>query len=235
MGAMKQVLAMSIGIWVLPLAKYKKWLQIVFLIALGITIHPYVIFYFVIPFLYDMAWNWKAYLIVLGAILFSLFFLQFVKFAIELTSEIGDEYDIAVWTDEAGVNIFRLPFYFVTPLLGYIYRKEIQKSGDPRLACCVNLSIISGAFMSLACFGGKNMFGRMAMYWDPFSWLALTNLIFHIIPQSYRRGIIIGICCCFFLFYMRYNMKFANSLRVMGGSYWFGCYFRHAALFQLFR
>ena len=226
MAAMKQTLAFSLGIWVLPLTLRKKWSYIVILLLLACSIHPYVIFFSAIPFLAGETFSWKVKACILLAVFIGTHLTTFIGVALTVTESIGDEYQLEYWGEGTGVNLLRVPFYLITPVLGLVFRKEIKASGDAVLKNCINLSAISGCFMFLATFGGANMFGRMAIYWEPFTYVALPGICKCLKEKSWYKIQIICLFICFLFFYVYYYNKFGYSL--------FIDYYKHASIFDLF-
>ncbi len=226
MAAMKQTLAFSIGIWILPLTLKQKWRIICVLLFIACSIHPYVIFFMAIPFLVGEAFSWKIKGCVLLAVLIGSHLTTFMDTALTLTESIGDEYKLEYWEEGTGVKILRLPFFLVTPIFGLLFKKEVKKLGNIFLQSSINLSAISGCFMILALFGGANMFGRMANYWEPFTYVALPGICKCLEHRSWYKMMVISLFICFFIFYLFYYRKFGYSL--------FIDYYQHASVFDLF-
>ena len=226
MAAMKQTIAFSIGIWILPLSLHKKWYIIIILLFIACTIHPYVIFFGAIPFFVGETFSWKIKGCILAAVFIGSHLTAFMETALTVTESIGDEYLLEYWGEGTGAKILRLPFFLVTPALGLIFQKEIKAKGNKIIQSSINLSAISGCFMILATFGGANMFGRMANYWEPFTYVALPGICKCLEHRSWQKMIIISLVICFFVFYLFYYRKFGYALYVD--------YYQHASIFDLF-
>ncbi len=226
MAAMKQVIAFSIGIWILPLAIQKKWSVIAILLFIACSFHPYVLFYAAIPLLIGKMLSWKVKACIVASIFIGSNLMAFMEKALVVTETFGDEYQLEYWTEGTGVNIFRVPIFLVTPILGLIYQKDIQKIGNVFVQGCINLSVISGCFMILAIFGGANMFGRMAIYWEPFTFIALPGICQSIKSHPWYKVFITGLVLAFLIFYIYSYMKHGYSL--------FADYYHHANILDLF-
>ena len=226
MGAMKQVLAFSIGIWILPLAIQKKWSVIAILLFIACSIHTYVLFYAAIPILIGKMFSWKVKACFVVSIFIGSHLMAFMEKALVITETFGDEYQIEYWTEGTGVNILRVPIFLVTPILGLIFKKEIQKIGNVFVNGCINLSVISSCFMILAIFGGANMFGRMAIYWEPFTFIALPGICQSLKKRSWYKTFLSGLVLCFLFFYIYSYKKIGYSLLID--------YYHHANILDLF-
>lgn len=208
MAAMKQTLATAVAIWALPQFFGGKKLKSAIIILIAMLIHPYVIIYFAVFFASKTIWDKKTFFMISIALLFSLFYETFLTGILGLTSSIGDEYDLELFTS-GGVNVLRIAVYLVTPLLSFIYRKDIRKNADDMSLVAINLSVISAIFMALASLGAANMFGRMANYFDIFQCLALP-VIFKYGLKTRNERLLIGTISiiCFTYFYYTYYSKY---------------------------
>lgn len=226
MAAMKQVVAFSIGIWILPLAIQKKWSIIAILLFIACSIHPYVLFYAAIPLLIGKIFSWKVKACIVASIFIGSHLMAFMEKALVITESFGDEYQLEYWTEGTGVNLLRVPIFLVTPVLGLIFQKDIKKIGNVFVQGCVNLSVISGCFMILAIFGGANMFGRMSIYWEPFTFIALPGICQSLKSRSWYKTFLSGLVLCFLFFYIYSYKKYGYSL--------FVDYYHHANILDLF-
>lgn len=226
MGAMKQTIATAMVIWTIPMILRHKRIEAAILILFAILIHPYVILYFAAFFLTDGVWNRKAVLALIATFVAGIFFSEFVVVLIDIASSIGDEYDAGMLGGQ-GVNIFRLAFYLIVPIFAFLNRKSLLRTKNKFYFLCINLSIISSCFMILASFGGANMFGRMANYFDIFHCLSIPIILkYGRETGRYRKIITGGLCVCFLIFYYTYYAKY---------TYRGSCFYNHISLIELFR
>lgn len=225
MAALKQILATAIAIWILPLCKEKKWIPSLILLLVAITFHPYVIVFAIIPLLLCDIWSFRMITGVVIVLFAGSNFSTTVGVLIDVAQSIGDEYDIEWWNDN-GVNVFRLAVYSVTPVLSIIFRKQINESDDTIQKACVNLSAASMLFMYLAFLGGANMFGRMASYFEPFTYIALPNIIEENFSERLRKPILIACMLLYAIFYFVFFSKY--------GVWLFADYFNHVSISGLF-
>ncbi len=206
--AIKQTLATAVAIWALPQYLNGKKFKAAIIILFAMLIHPYVVIYFVVFFASKTIWDRKTFFMILVALAFSMFYESVLNGVLGLTSSIGDEYDMELFTT-GGVNVLRIAVYLVTPLLSFVYRKQIQKNADDMSLVAINLSIVSALFMMLASLGAANLFGRMANYFDIFQCLALPVIFKHGFKTKNER-IIVGVISivCFSYFYYTYYSKY---------------------------
>jgi hypothetical protein len=212
MAAMKQTLATAIGIWSIPLYLSGKKVQSALLILLAMTIHPYVVIYFAIFFMSKNIWDKRALMIIVAAIVAGFSFTTIVERAISVTSLIGDEYDTSFFYG-SGVSRFRLLAYMIAPVLTFMNRNEIRNHGSAFDFLCINLTTLSMCFMVLASFGGANMIGRLANYFDIFTCFSIAVAFKYWgnsirIRQIVRFVIIIAFCVFYYTYYLKYTAGF---------------------------
>jgi transmembrane protein EpsG len=209
MAGMKQVLAMSVGIWAVHYALKNKWLAFLLLLFLASFIHPYVIFYGLTPFLKNKIWTVREFAFILVAIFGAFLFDRFIVVVAEVHSAITEEYGLEDYLGKSGVNFLRVVVYAVTPFLSYIFRKKLRTAENTMLTVCINFSIISFAFMFLALFGNPVVFTRMAIYFDPFTIVALTYILINCISRK-QRFTVIALCIASYSFYFYYQFAIAQ-------------------------
>lgn len=205
MAALKQVLAMSIGLCAITCFLTNKRGWFVFCVLFASTIHVYVLFYLLAPLLSDRLWSRKVILIILGAVLSGVFVELFIQLAYGVTGVFGAEYEVYNEVAGEGLNILRFFVYSITPALTWIYREKINRSRKRAVILFANFTLIGWCFMFIGLFVGANMLARMAMYFDPFMHLALTSLLVCYIPNWKRRYILPG-CLLGYLLYFSFDL-----------------------------
>jgi len=219
MAAMKQIFAMSIGLWALHYALKKKWVTFALLLLLASSFHPYIIFFGLAPLLKDKIWSWRELLILLVATIGGLYFDTFIALIAGMHSMVVDDigYELLMGS---GVNIFRVMVYAVAPILSLVFLKKLRSIQDQMLTLSVNFSIIGFAFMLLAFWGDPVYLGRMAIYFNPLSILALTYIIMNCFPKGQRLTIIF-LCVVFYgaYFYYQYGIAMPFIYRSILGTY----------------
>lgn len=201
MAALKQVLAMSIGLYGITCFLTNKHRWFVFCVLLASSIHVYVLFYLLAPLLSDRLWSRKVILIILGAVSSGVFVEFFLQLAYGVTGIFGAEYEKYDEVSGEGLNILRFFVYCCAPVLTWIYREKINGSRKRAVILFANFTLIGWCFMFIGLFVGANMLARMAMYFDPFMHLALTSLLVFYIPDWNRRYILPGFLLGYLLYF----------------------------------
>ncbi len=215
MAAVKQVLAMSIGVYAFRYLINKKWTRYIFAIFLAATIHIYILLYLFIPLFTKSIWSKKIVFMIFVTTIGVVYFEVFISTLLGFTELFGKVYRVQSFLQTDGINIFRILVLFVTPLLSWIYRKRIRCHNDELLNLCVNASIISLLLIIPGYFGGANMFGRLSYYFQPFSVLALIWILYNAVNYKNRK-LIIFLCIIFYFFFFLYQSRgFSNDFQHM--------------------
>lgn len=189
---LKQMLSISIGLFAVPYLIERKYEKAFLLLILATTIHPYILMFLFIPFFSGDIWKKKDILILVSALSCGFFFEQFVSSSISITEVVtGDSYNAKHLTQSAGMNIFRVIFYSIVPILSYIYRNEINQSENIYMKTFISLSNLSLGFFIIGMFGGAVYFSRLAYYFVPFVFVSLPYLLLRIIPEERQKDYLI--------------------------------------------
>ncbi len=223
LAAIKQTIAMSIGIWAIDALIRRKKAKFIFLVLLASTFHPYILIFLIAPLFVDSVWSAKTILVVLIVVALGSVLGQLIDRLLAITESIGDTYDASFF--DGSVNVFRLLFYIVSPAMSLMCRKQINQHNNRMVKLCVNFSVISMCFMILASFGGANMFGRMANYFDIFNCLALPITLYYGLSRNSIRVVKPIILLCYAVFYYTYYSKY--------GTAWNADYYQHISFFEL--
>ena len=229
MTAMKQTMSVAIAVWAFPALLKGKKLRFFILIAIAMFVHPYVLLYAVMIFLTDEIWDKRSLIIVILTLIFGFFFTHFIGGATEFTTWIGDEYTEELL--EGTVNIFRVLVYLVTPFLSFIYRDTLRKQNSKYINLLVNLSLVSASLMIIGSFGGANLMGRLANYFDIFICISLPVIIdVGMGNEQNRKTVTLVAFACFVVFYYTYYSKYAD----VSTNPYFGDFYNHTTLFDIF-
>ncbi len=216
MAAIKQMMAVAIGLWAISFFLENKRKIFIFLILIASTIHPFILFYFMVYIFDSKIWT-KNVILGIFLVLFSgIFFSQFVENLLVAASSIGVDYEASEILEASGLNPLRLLIFSAVPVLSLIYKKQINKSKNKILILSINFSIVSFMFMLLASFGGAFMFGRLANYFEPFIYISLPWILYYYIPKSYRfLSILLAIIgYCIFYYYQFVIVKSFTYLNI---------------------
>ena len=201
LAAIKQVLAISIGLIALDKYLEKKYIRSVLWILIAITIHPYVGLFILAPFLTYKPWTKKT------GWLLGIFFVVgislqfFLGGIINITSMMGEEYTVEMFSGE-GVNPFRVIVSLVPLALSYFVRNNIREEEyNETTNIFINFSMLNGLIMFIALFGTANYFGRLSHYFLIFSIIMIPFLLKHVDERCRSLVIIVALVCYFGYFY----------------------------------
>lgn len=170
MGAMKQFIAIGIGVWSIHFASEKKWIRFILVIFIAMMFHKYAFFYLVVLFfLKDDIWSWKSVFMLLMVVAIGFSFGTFAEGFLESTDDISEGYDMTYM--EESVSIFRVLVYAVPSVLSFMCRKYINDNAPQFIKICINLGIVTFIMVTLAFFGGAIIFTRFAYYLEPFMYI----------------------------------------------------------------
>ncbi len=226
MAAIKQTIAIAIGIWAIDALLKRKRVRFVLLVLLASTFHPYILIFLIAPIFLKGVWSRQAVITVILAVILGTIFGDFVETAVFVTESIGDAYELALF-ETGGVNPLRLLVYAVTPVLAFLYKENLQKQKNPLIDLLVNFSIVSFCFMILASFGGANIFGRMANYFDVLNCVALPLVLHYGMKKGEAQALRWAAIACYAVFYYTYFAKYGAYLRAD--------YYHHISLIQFFK
>ncbi len=163
LAAVKQAIAIAIAIWAIPLYQKKKYLAALLLILLAALFHPYVLLYLALPLLTSKPWGINTLFIALIITGVAIFFQPSMQMMLGFAESLGDDF-----TDEsfagAGVNVFRVLVYAVTPILSLVFLDRVRQDENKYQHTFINVAILCFGIMFLALFGTANLIGRVALY-----------------------------------------------------------------------
>ena len=178
MAAIKQTMATSIAIWMIPCMQRKRYLKLIAIFFLSIFIHPYVIVLFISGLLYNKGvWNRTVMVLIGITVVIGVLFQQFTSLVFGLTSLIGQDYAENWEIAQNGVSLFRVLAYAFVPLLSLIYKEQIDEYQEPFFDLCVNMSIIAFCFSIISRLGGGVLFGRIPEYFGIFICIAIPYIL----------------------------------------------------------
>lgn len=173
MGGIKQHLAMAIGTLAIPALLERRWAKYTIIIFIASLFHTYVLLYLILPFVSREVWSKNTNILLALSIIGALFFQRTADVLINLTNYIGEEYEVDSLVSTEGMNIYRVLIFSVVPIISFVKRHEINKTCNTVIITSYNASVIAFGFAFIALSGGANVFGRLAYYFLPFTYLAL--------------------------------------------------------------
>lgn len=177
--ALKQCLAVAIGVFAIPYALKKKWIPFSLIILLASTFHPYILMYLVVPLLTFQPWTKWSYVLIVGALLCGYWFNSLVGVLIDLAALVGDEYTVDKIVGE-GISTLRVLVSMAPVFLTFLYRKSLFRSSSKGDNLFVNIATINASVMFVGLFGSSIAFSRLAGYFTLMQCVSLSWILYHI-------------------------------------------------------
>lgn len=182
LAAVKQTLAMAIGLIAVELALRRKWISFVVVILISAMIHPYVLMFLAVPLLTFKPWTGWTYATLIGTATAANAFGELIQPASVLVQALGDSYTAEELTGE-GVSPFRFAAALSPVLLSFIFRRHLFAESTREENLMVNGSHVHAALMFVALYGHANLWGRLATYFALFGLVSIPWMIY-----TLRRG-----------------------------------------------
>ena len=210
LAAIKQAIAIAIAIWAIPLYHKKKYFLAVLVVLLAALFHPYVLLYLALPLLTGKPWGINTLFIalVIGGI--AIFFQPSLQMMLGFAESLGDDFSDESFSG-AGINIFRVLVYAMTPLLSLIFLDRVRQNDDKHQHTFINVAILCFGIMFLALFGTANLIGRVALY---FSFALMLSLPYIFTRLEKKSGMALsGIAMImYFAYYLYANRDIVYEL-----------------------
>jgi len=201
LAAIKQMFATALCLIAVDRFLQGKKFRFVILILLAMTIHPYAVMYFAVPFLMFTPWTRKTWYLLFGFAVFGFAFQFLSERIIFLTTLMGEEYTVEQ-LDYLGMNPFRVMVRCVPILLSVFVRDRIKYSEqEPEDNLFLNLSMIAGEVSFVALFGTALLIGRISNYFMPFQVLSIPWLIKYM-DKRYRWIVVSLSLVLYFAFFI---------------------------------
>ena len=205
LAAIKQSIAVSIAIWAIPLYLRKKYFAALLMVLLAALFHPYVLLYLVLPLMSGKPWGLNTLFItlVIGGV--AIFFQPSMQLFLGFAQTLGDDFS-GESASGAGVNVFRVLVYAMTPLLSLIFLDRVRQEDSKHPHAFINVAILCFGIMFLALFGNANLIGRVALYLSFSLALSLPYIISRLEQKSAMAlsGITMILYTAYYLYANRY-------------------------------
>lgn len=227
MAAIKQTMATAIAIWIIPCIQEKKYWKMLFILAVGMLIHPYVVIIMIAMILYDKGvWNRYLYIFIIATLVIGMAFSTFTNVIFRITELIGQDYEENWDIASGGVGIARVMAYTIVPVISFVFRKEIEEKHNRFFDLCINMSIVAMCLSIISWFGGAVLFGRLPAYFGLFICIALPYVL-HYANERYGNIVTILIFVAYLYYYTTYYNKFFVNY---GIGMWDSVYYRISLL-----
>lgn len=181
--AIKQTMAMAIGLLGIDAAIQKKWFKFIFLIFIAMLFHTYILMFLITPILFFKPWTFKSYILIGISLLTGILFQSMLGRVLSITSLVGENYNISLFNGE-GVNIFRLLVTIAPVALSFI-TKEFTKYEENRIVCLmINMTTVNAAIMFISLFGTAFYLARIANYFAIFPLISIPYILNYFTESS---------------------------------------------------
>ncbi len=206
----KQFLAACI---ILAFSKFlmeKKFIPFAIGVLIASTIHTSAIV--LIPvyfFVHGKPWNKKMLLMLVGSVLAVTFvstFTDLLGFVLEST-DYDSSYILSMQT-QRGSTILHVFISAVPAVIALIGRKKIENTAPRYINVCINMSIVTTCVFLIASFTSGILMGRMPVYFQMYSFIALPWLIENAFDEKSAKTVKFA---CIVLYFIAYMMTYAHK------------------------
>ena len=223
MAALKQSIAIAIGLYAINNYLNKKYVRSLLLLLLAMTFHPYIICLICVPMLKGRVWDGRTVLLIA---ICAAAFMNLDKM-LEAIKVIGKDYSNEAFNDYT-INPVRVLVEAIPIVLSIIYRKQINETKSTFLVLGINMRIISFAFVAMGLFANPIYFGRMSSYFSCLSAIAIPEMLTVCWGKKrIGKALILGYYVFFFLYFLM-DMTKIGSISIFKDQ------FEHVKLSSLF-
>ena len=204
--AIKQVIAMSIGLWGVQRLINGDKISFFVSIAIAYTFHPYILVVAVAPFIMgDKVWDKKMSIIVFSSLVLSMLLSQWLGFIINITDNMNKTYSAELLLDHT-INPLRVVVDWIPVVLSFLLRHRINAKGDRVMCFGINMMIISSVFTFASLFGNPIYIYRMGNYFGFMNAIVIPWMLLECLPKDKSRSMII------IVFFMVYSFMFLYDM-----------------------
>lgn len=178
----------------------KKFIKFLLLVFVMYFIHSTAIILIPIYFIANMK-NWNFGILVCLLMTMALLLLFPNKINLWIDEAFSDYGYLAAVEDDDGVNILRVAVSLVTPVLAYIYRKDIARYNNPYINVMVNFSLITAGLYAIGYVTSGIYVGRLPIYTELFNILLLPFIICCVSSKKIRPILIFCSIVGYLLFF----------------------------------
>ncbi len=166
-------------------------------------------------FVHGKPWNKKMLLMMVCSVLAITFISTFtgiLDFLLESTAY-GSSYTDSLQS-HSGSNILHFVVAAVPPVIALIGKKTVEEKAPNYIKICINMSIVTACVFFVASFTSGIFMGRMPIYFQMYSFIALPWLIDNVFDKESAKVIKVVCILCYLLMYyilfweMPYHSKF---------------------------
>ena len=216
MAAMKQCIAIAILTYGIKALLKKKYLIFYIFVLIAMLFHAYAIFFVILPIFINKPWTITTYITVFGVAFVLLTFESTITSFLNVASDAGKEIDSKYVFDEVGINLFRLAVFSVPAILSFIFQGLLDKGYNAHKNVMMNMSILSFLIMLMGIFGGANLFGRSAIYFELGTIVIMPWIVKELFDEESQNFAHILVGGCYLAFFAYSVIDFSSGYKMIG-------------------
>lgn len=178
----------------------KKFIKFLLLVFVMCFIHSTAIILIPIYFIVNMK-NWDIGISTCIIVTMAIVLIFSGKVNVWIDDAFSDYDYLNAVQDDDGVNILRVAVSLVTPVLAYIYRKDIARYNNPYINVMVNFSLITAGLYAVGYVTSGIYIGRLPIYTELFNILLLPFIICCVSSKKIRPILIFCSIVGYLLFF----------------------------------
>lgn len=178
----------------------KKFIKFLLLVFVMYFIHSTAIILIPIYFIVNMK-NWDIGISICIIVTMAIVLIFPGKVNVWIDDAFSDYDYLNAVQDDDGVNILRVAVSLVTPVLAYIYRKDIARYNNPYINVMVNFSLITAGLYAIGYVTSGIYVGRLSIYTELFNILLLPFIICRVSSKKIRPILIFCSIVGYLLFF----------------------------------
>ena len=178
----------------------KKFIKFLLLVFVMYFIHSTAIILIPIYFIVNMK-NWDIGISICIIVTRAIVLIFPGKVNVWIDDAFSDYDYLNAVQDDDGVNILRVAVSLVTPVLAYIYRKDIARYNNPYINVMVNFSLITAGLYAIGYVTSGIYVGRLSIYTELFNILLLPFIICRVSSKKIRPILIFCSIVGYLLFF----------------------------------
>lgn len=209
MNGIRQFMACTIIFAATPLIFRRKYLPLILVILLAVTIHTSALIMLPVIFIVTgKAWNRRTILYILSIIILMGVLSRNIGFMDFLLQ--GTEYEgvVEFWQSmgDDGTNPIRVLINALPMVIAFVGRDYIEEDDDPVINVCTNMSVITTGLYLVSMITSGIMLGRLPTYTVMYNYILLPYLINIMFTKNTSKLINKIMVLCYLTYYwMQYN------------------------------
>ncbi len=202
----RQFIAASILFLCVPMIAQRRYFPAVIITLLVSQIHASALIF--LPFIFIVngrAWNLRTLFFIVAMVGAVLFVDRITGFLIQAMEDTAYEGDIEFLEGKNGTNLFRVLFYSVPAFMCWLFRPYLDRTNDPLINVCANLSIVSAGFYVFSFFTSGVLMGAIPIFFSLANYILIPWLIAEVFDSASSLVVQLGFIGVY-SFYFYYQM-----------------------------